>query len=117
MFRSLWTEATAHLFYVRVEYAFLFQVVRHGVLGQERRLQPDLSANPLAFAVRSIGRMVTSAAATELRAEVRALNLIKLVDLAPGRVADGAGNVDLEFQEGHNAAHGALKGRGFEPRR
>jgi hypothetical protein len=39
--------------------------------------------------------MVTASAAAELRAEVRALDLIKLIDLAPGSVADRAGYVDL----------------------
>jgi len=83
------------LFYVRVEHAFLLQVVRHGVLGQKRRLEPDFSAYPFAFGMRSIRRMVTAAAAAELRAEVRALNLIELIDLAPRGVTDCAGHVNL----------------------
>jgi hypothetical protein len=31
------------------------------------------------------------------------LNLIELTDLAPGGVADGSGNIDLEFQRRHKS--------------
>jgi hypothetical protein len=47
--------------------------------------------------------MVAASTAAELGTEVRALNLIELADLAPGGVADGSGNIDLEFQRRHNS--------------
>jgi hypothetical protein len=89
------------LLHVCVEHAFLLQVVRHGVLGQKRRLQPDFGADPLPLGMGSIGPVVASSAAAELWAEVCALNLIKLTDLAPCGIADGAGDIDLELQDGH----------------
>jgi hypothetical protein len=49
--------------------------------------------------MRRVGRMIAASAAAELRAEVRALDLVKLINLAPGGVAHGAGYVDLEFED------------------
>jgi len=93
------------LLHVCVEHAFLLEVVRHGVLGQKWRLEPDFGTYPLALGMGSVGRMVAAAATAELRAEIRALNLIKLLDLAPGGVANCAGNIDFEFQNGHKSIH------------
>ena len=45
--------------------------------------------------------MVAASAAAELRAEVRALDLIELLDLAPCGIADCAGDVDFELQDRH----------------
>jgi hypothetical protein len=45
--------------------------------------------------------MVAASATSELRAEIRALNLIVLLDLAPRRVPNRARDVDLQFQDGH----------------
>src|SRR5208282_1070643 len=89
------------LLHVRVEYALLLQIMRHGVLGQKRRLQPDFRANPFALAVRRVGCVIAASAAAELRAKIGALHLIELLDLAPGVVAHGAGNVNLKFQSRH----------------
>src|SRR5271168_4788290 len=75
--------------------------MRHGVLGQKRRLQPDFGSNPLALGVRRIRGMIAAPAAPELWTEVGALNLVKLLDLAPGLIAHGAGNIDLQFQYRH----------------
>src|SRR5258708_30817643 len=75
--------------------------MRHGVLRQKRRVEPDFSADPFTFSVRGIRPVVAATAAAELRTEVRALNLIKLLNLAPGGVADCARNVNLKFQNGH----------------
>ena len=91
----------AGLLHVGIEYPFLLQVMGHGVLGQERRLEPDFGANPFAFGMGRVWRMVAAATTAELGAEVRALNLIKLTDLAPGGIAHGAGNVDLKLQNRH----------------
>ena len=84
------------LFHVGVEDALLLQIVRHGILGQERRLQADFGADPFAFCVRGVGRVVAASAAAELRAEIGGLDLIELVNLLPGLVAYGAGDVDFE---------------------
>jgi hypothetical protein len=93
--------SVASTFHVRVENAFLLKVTGHGVLRQKRRLEPDFGADPLALGMGSIGRMVAAAAAAELRAEVRTLNLIKLLDPAPRGVADGAGDIDLKLEDRH----------------
>ena len=42
-----------------------------------------------------VERVMATSSAAELRAEVRALDLVKLADLAPGFVAGRAGDVDL----------------------
>ena len=77
---------------IRVEYAFLLQVVRHGVLRQKRCLEPDFGADPFPLGVRSAGGVIAASAAAELRTEIGALNLIELSNLAPDLVADGAGD-------------------------
>ena len=79
----------------------MFEVMGHGVLGQKRRLQADFRSDPFAFGVRSVGRMVAASSASELRAEVRALDLIELANFTPSGIADGSRDVDLEFQERH----------------
>lgn len=94
----------SRLAYIGIEHAFLLQIVGHGVLGQERCLEPDLGSDPFAFAVRSAWRMVAASAAAELRAKVGALNLIELLNFLPGGVAHGAGNVDLKMQDAHDAS-------------
>ena len=58
--------------HVGVQHAFLLQIVRHGVLRQKGSLQPNLGADPFAFAVRRVQRVVATAAAAELRAEIGA---------------------------------------------
>lgn len=86
---------------IGIEDTLLLQVVRHGVLRQKGSLEPDLSSNPLSFGMGSVGWVVASASAAELRAEIGTLNLIELPDLAPGRVPDGSSNVNLESQDRH----------------
>jgi hypothetical protein len=51
--------------------------------------------------MRNIGRVIAASATAKLRSKIRALNLIILLDLAPRRVADCAGDIDFEFQERH----------------
>src|SRR4030088_2669843 len=75
--------------------------MRKRILGQKRRQYSDFGSNPFAFGVRRVGRMVAAASAAKLRAEVGALNLIELLDLAPGFVAHGAGYVDFQFHDWH----------------
>jgi hypothetical protein len=45
--------------------------------------------------------MVAASAAAELGAEVRALNLIVLVDVPPRGIADSSGDVDFQLQYRH----------------
>ncbi len=82
--------------YIGIEDAFLLKVVRHRVLSEERRLELDFSTNPGAFSVRRIGRSLCQIPAAELWAEAGALNLIELIDLAPGLVTYGAGDIDFQ---------------------
>jgi hypothetical protein len=81
--------------------------VGNGVLGEERRLQADFGADPFAFVVRSIGRVIAASAAAELRAEVGALDFIVLTNLAPGLVAYGARDVNYESDDGHRKGKAA----------
>lgn len=81
--------------HIGVQNAFLFQVVGHGVLGKKWCLKVDFGANPFAFGVRGVGRVVAVASTAELRAEVGGLDLIELPDFAPSLVPDRAGNVDF----------------------
>jgi hypothetical protein len=81
---------------VGVEDALLLQIMRHRILRQKRCLQADFSANPFSLAMGLIGRMLARATAAVLRAEVGALDLIKLPDLAPGFVADGSKDIDFK---------------------
>src|SRR5271157_378868 len=84
--------------------------MRHGVLGQKRRLEPDLGANPFTFAVRCVWRVIAAAAAAELGAEVGTLNLIEVMDLAPGGIAHRAGNVNLKSECRHKNQRRGLTG-------
>ena len=45
--------------------------------------------------------MVATAAAAELRSEVGGLDLVELVNFAPGLIADRSGDVDFELQNRH----------------
>jgi hypothetical protein len=81
--------------YICVEHALLFQIMRNCILRQKRSLEADFGSHPFALSVWRIRRMITSSAAAELWAEVRALDLVKLVDLAPSLIADGPGYVNL----------------------
>jgi hypothetical protein len=78
------------LHHVGVQHAVLFQIIGNGILGQKRRLEPDFSSNPLAFIMRSVGRVVAASAAAELRTELGALNLIELLNLPPSGITDGS---------------------------
>jgi hypothetical protein len=64
--------------------------VRDSILSQKWRLQPDFSPDPFALAMRGVECMIATAAATKLRTEVGALDLIKLAEFTPSFVADGS---------------------------
>jgi hypothetical protein len=69
--------------------------MRDGILGQKWRLQPDFSPDPFALAMRGVECMIATAAATKLRTEVGALDLIKLVEFSPGFVANRTGDINF----------------------
>ena len=83
------------LHHVCVEHAVLLEVMGDCILCQERCLHADFSADPFTFVVGRLERMITTSAAAKLRTEVRTLDLIELLDSAPGFIAHGTGNVDL----------------------
>jgi hypothetical protein len=93
--RSVRFEGTSSVHDICVEDALLFKIVRDGVLGEEWGLEFDFGADPFAFGMRSVGRVIATAAAAELGAEVGGLDLVELLDVAPGFVGDGARDVDF----------------------
>ena len=96
------------LVHVGIEHALLLQVMGHCILRQEWSLEANFGANPFAFRVGLIGRVVAASSTTELRAEICALNLLEVADLAPSLVTDRAGNVDFELQDRHGFIDPAL---------
>jgi len=76
--------------HIRVQHTILFEIVRNSVLCEKRCLQLDLCADPFPFRVRRIQRMIATATATELQSEIGALDLVELLNSAPGFVAHGA---------------------------
>jgi hypothetical protein len=64
-------------------------------------LKANFGSNPFALRVGRLGRVVAASATAESGAEVGALDLIELFDLAPGFVADGAGYVDFQSYDRH----------------
>jgi len=67
----------------------------NGVLRQKWRLQPDFGADPFALQMRGVGGMFAFFVAAKLSSKGGTLNLIELANLAPGGIADGAGDVNL----------------------
>jgi len=82
---------------VGVKDAVLFEVVGHGVLGQERVWEANLGADPLAFGVGLVWGVVATAAAAKLRAEIGGVDLVEVVEFFPRGIADGVGDVDFEL--------------------
>src|ERR1035441_9494765 len=102
------------LYDIGVEHALLLQIMRNGILGQKWRLEPDFGSDPGAFGISvppcfawrhgrgGRGHMAwEESAAAELGTEVGALNLIELLDLAPGFVAYRTGYVDFQSHDRH----------------
>jgi hypothetical protein len=90
---------------VRIEHSVLFQIVRHGILREQRRLHTDLGANPFALCMRLGGRVFAAATRSELRTERSALDLIELLKIFPGLVAASSGDIDFELYDSHHAAN------------
>jgi len=83
------------LHYIGIEDAVLLEVVGDCVLGQERGLHVDFGADPFSFVVGRVEWVIAASAAAELGTEVGVLDLVELLDAAPGFVACRAGDVDL----------------------
>jgi len=97
-------EGSVHLLlfhHIRIQHALLLKIVRYRILRQKRRLQPGFRPDPLSLIMRHSRRMIAASATAELRTELSALDLVKLLNLAPGLVADRAGNVDLQSHHSH----------------
>src|SRR5271165_4739465 len=78
--------------------------MRNGVLRQKWRLEPDFGADPFSLGVGRIRLVLAEPAAAELWPELRTLNLIELLDLPPGFVADSSGNINFQSHDRHNNA-------------
>ena len=84
-----------------VQDAVLFEVVRNGVLRQKRRLELDFGSHPFSFQMGRSCRMFASSTGAELRAEAGALDFVKLLEISPGLVAYGSGDIDFQLHNGH----------------
>src|SRR5215470_16037083 len=87
--------------HISVEHAVLLQVVRDGILGEQRRLQRDFRPNPFALGVRHIGRMLARDVAAKLGTKGSLLDRVELLQIRPRLVANGAEDVDSESNSGH----------------
>ena len=80
---------------VRIQYAFLLQIVRDRILREQRRLHANFGAHPFTLPVGRIRGMIARTFRSEVGAKRGALNLVKLLELAPGLVAERASNIDF----------------------
>ncbi len=91
--------------YIGIQYTFLLEVMRHGILRQERRLDLNVGADPFALRMRCINRVVASPPAPRTPADRRTFNLVELPEVTPHFIADSAGNVDLQSYDRHESPH------------
>ena len=105
--------------YICIQYTFLLEVMRHGILRQERRLDLNLGADPFPLRMRRISRVVASPPTPQASADGRTFNLLELPEVAPHFIADSAGNVDLQFYDRHevppHSSRDAYKNQPNEP--
>src|SRR5467141_3217801 len=87
--------------YVCIQDTFLLEVMRHGILCQERRLDLNVGADPFTLRMRCVGRVVASLPTPQASAERSTFNLVELPEVTPNFIADSAGNVDLQFYNRH----------------
>jgi hypothetical protein len=80
---------------VRVQHAFLLQIVRDRILRQQRRLHANFRAHPFTLSVGRVGRVIAWTSRAELGTKRGILDLIELLEVAPRLVADGPSNIDL----------------------
>src|ERR1017187_9472196 len=118
------TTSASSFYDIGVEDALLFQIMRDGVLGEERGLEADFGSDPGAFGVgvpprfalrQAQGRLWRhgrggrghmawgESAAAELGAEAGGLDLVELGDLLPGFVGYCAGDVNFQFHYRHRS--------------
>src|SRR5207253_9985627 len=90
-----------HSFPTRRSSDLLLEVMRHGILCQERRLDLNLGADPFTLRMRCVSRVVASLPTPQASAERRTFNLVELPEVTPHFIADSAGNVDLQFYNRH----------------
>src|SRR5712692_4474307 len=90
---------------IGVEHTLLLQIIRNCILRQKRRLEPDFGSDPFPLGVGSIRGVIATATTAKLRAEVGALNLVKLLDLTPGLVAGSSGHIDFQSYDRHPETH------------
>ena len=88
-------QRTTLVHHVCIQHAVLLEVMRDSVLGQQRVLQLDFSADPFALGVGHVGCMVAHLA-TEALPECGTLDLSDMPEALPGCVADRATDVNLE---------------------
>ena len=98
---SAHTRKSGSIHYICIQHTFLLEVMRDGILCQERRLDLNLGGDPFTLRVRCIGRVVAGAPAPGASADRRTFNLLELPEVAPHFIADSAGNVDLQFYDRH----------------
>src|SRR6267143_6134658 len=89
--------------YVCIQHPFLLEVMRHGILCQERRLDLNLGADPFTLRMRCVSRVVASLPTAQASAERRTFNLLELPEVTPHFIADRARNVDLQFYNRHES--------------
>jgi hypothetical protein len=87
--------------HVRIEDAVLLEVVRNRVLCEERRLQADLGANPLALGMELVRSMLARTAGSKLRTEGSALDLVELLKVRPSFVAPRTRDINFESDDSH----------------
>jgi hypothetical protein len=64
-------------------------------LCQQGRLQANLGADPLTFPMETVCRVVAGTARAEPATKLGALNLIELLEVPPGLIANGSSNINL----------------------
>src|SRR6266481_727427 len=87
--------------YICIQYTFLLEVMRHGILREERSLDLNLGTDPFTLRMRCINRVVACPPAPRAPADRRTFNLIELPEVTPHFIANSAGNVDLQFYNRH----------------
>ena len=89
------------LLHVGIEHALLLQIVRRGVLRQKGCLQSDFGADPFAFRMGLVRRMVATPTTSELGTKVGVLDLIEVANLPPGFITGRARDIDFKPDDGH----------------
>src|SRR5712671_2742355 len=87
--------------YIRIQHAFLLEVMRHSILRQERRLDLDVGADPFTLRMRCTSRVAASTPTPQASADRRTFHLVELPEVTPHFIADSAGNVNLQFYDRH----------------